>query len=193
MDYLGHQLAVQEEKHVLRGVMRRRLAELTPAARHSRSEELVRRLTTLPLWKNARRVLLFAATASEPDIDLLWHKGLLGGKEGVYPIVVGQGLILQRVCDLEALHPVPPWSLREPVPDPGAQVALDAVDLALVPALAFDGRGGRLGRGGGFYDRLLATRRQHLPAAIGVGFGFQRIDPWPLAAHDELLDELVLG
>lgn len=193
MDHLDDQLAIQEKKHVLRGVMRRRLAVLAPASRLSHSEELVRRLIALPQWQNARRILLFAPTASEPDIDLLWHGGFLDGKECVYPIVVGRELILQRVDALEALRPVLPWNLREPVPDPRVQVTLDTVDLMLVPALAFDGSGGRLGRGGGFYDRLLATRREHRPATIGVGFAFQQIDPWPLAAHDESLDGVVLG
>ena len=66
------------------------------------------------------------------------------------------------------------------------------LDLVLVPGLAFDAAGGRLGRGGGFYDRLLATRDPERTRLVGVGFTFQLLaEELPHAAHDVRLDGLI--
>ena len=79
--------------------------------------------------------------------------------------------------------------LREPLLRAAREAALDDCDLVLVPGLAFDATGGRLGRGGGFYDRLLAARDPARTRLIGVGFAFQCLEqPLPLAAHDVKLD-----
>lgn len=87
---------------------------------------------------------------------------------------------------------------RHGVPEPaaGEAVSPDALSAILVPGLAFDLRGGRLGRGGGFYDRYL----DHLeprgeaasrPTLIGVCFGVQLVERVPLEAHDHRVDRLV--
>ena len=190
----GHfENSIEEEKQALRQIMRRRLAGLDPSARRACSAGLIEQLTALPIWQRARRVLLFAPMPSEPDMDRLWLGGHLEDKECVYPRVVGHGLALYRVDELEELRPAPPWNLREPVPHSSKRVSIEDVDLMLVPGLAFDARGGRLGRGGGFYDRLLATRQAGRPYAVGVCFEFQRQERLPLAPHDALLDGLIVG
>ena len=186
------EISVEEQKQALRQVMRRLLAGLDPSARRAGSEGLIEQLTALPIWQRARRVLLFAPMPSEPDIDRLWLGGHLEGKECVYPRVAGHELALYRVDKLEELRPTPPWNLREPVPHSSKRVSIETVDLMLVPGLAFDARGGRLGRGGGFYDRLLAARPAGGPLALGACFEFQRQERLPLALHDALLDGLVV-
>jgi 5-formyltetrahydrofolate cyclo-ligase len=191
LDEATAERAIEQEKHALRSTIRQRLAELDAVARRASGERLVARLTALPVWCHARSVLLFAPMSSEPDVDQLWHGDHLENKMGVYPAVSGQGLLLFRVHKLEDLRRVPPWNLRQPVPDPDKQVAIGAVDLILVPGLAFDMRGGRLGRGGGFYDRLLETRDPKRTVALGVCFEFQRVEHLPLAPHDALLDGVV--
>lgn len=66
--------------------------------------------------------------------------------------------------------------------------------LIVVPGLAFDREGHRLGRGGGYYDRLLSAERQKSPQAvsIGVGFDHQLIDEVPLEQHDQHVDMLCM-
>ena len=71
-------------------------------------------------------------------------------------------------------------------------VSVGEIDLLLIPGLAFDVRGGRLGRGGGYYDRLLATRAGGGAVAIGVCFEFQRVNRLPLAPHDALVDGIIV-
>jgi 5-formyltetrahydrofolate cyclo-ligase len=82
---------------------------------------------------------------------------------------------------------------RYGVPSPpteAAPEALGAGDLVLVPGLAFDGAGRRLGRGGGHYDRALAAAEEGT-VAIGVGYEFQRVDAVPVEPHDVALDAVV--
>lgn len=179
-----------QRKNMLRAAMRRQ-ALLDPAERAERSRRVVRQLVQMPAWAAARRVLLFAPLPVEPDIDLLWGGDALAGKQCAYPRVEGVAMRLYYVNGLDELEPTR-WGLREPSPHAAREAALADIDLALVPGLAFDAAGGRLGRGGGFYDRLLAERTAKT-RLIGVGFVFQQVDgTLPLAPHDVGLDEIVV-
>ena len=80
-------------------------------------------------------------------------------------------------------------------PDPGRceLVAPDQIDLAIIPGVAFDPETKlRLGRGGGFYDRLLADAN-FKATTIGVGFSLQSYKKLPTESHDQALDEIVFG
>jgi 5-formyltetrahydrofolate cyclo-ligase len=77
------------------------------------------------------------------------------------------------------------------IPMPAADAAEIVPEIVLVPLLAFDRHGHRLGYGGGYYDRTLAgLRAQHLVFAIGVGFAFQEMDAVPIALGDQRLDAI---
>ena len=84
-----------------------------------------------------------------------------------------------------------PYGILEPV---GPQVPLSSVDLVVVPALAYDRRGHRLGYGGGFYDRCLRAlgeARGGEFVAVGLGHGWQLVDELPAEAHDIPLQVIV--
>ncbi len=168
--------------------MRQRLAALPSAERAERSERVVRRVVALPAWREASRVLLFAPLPVEPDIDFLWAGDAPNGKQFAYPRVEGVTMRLYYINGLDELEPTR-WGLREPPPRAAREAELDDFDLVLVPGLAFDAVGGRLGRGGGFYDRLLSARDPAWTRLVGVGFAFQCLEQaLPLAAHDVRLD-----
>ena len=178
-------------KDNLRAAMRRRLAAAIPAERGERSHRLACRLVELPAWRTAATVLLFAPLPSEPDLDLLWQVGALAGKQVAYPRVDGTTMRLYHVASPDELEPTR-WGLREPPLRAEREEMLDDVSLALVPGLAFDAAGRRLGRGGGFYDRLLARRDPAKTRVIGVGFAFQVSgEPLPTAAHDIRMDAIL--
>ena len=181
---------VSQRKETCRAAMRRRLGALDPVQREARSRRIVRRIVEMPGWREASRVLLFAPLPVEPDLDLLWRDGALADKQAAYPRVAGVTMRLYYTEGLEELEPTR-WGLREPPPRAAREAALDDFDLVLVPGLAFDAAGGRLGRGGGFYDRLLSTRDPARTRLVGVGFAFQCLGrPLPLAAHDVRLDAI---
>ncbi len=178
--------ALFEQKNALRAAMRERLARLTPDERAERSARLVANLAAQPAWEPARRILLFAPLPAEPDIDGLWTGDALAGKECAYPRVTGTVMRLyfvEGVGELEETR----WGLREPVPAAAREADIRDFDLVLVPGLAFDPTGGRLGRGGGFYDRLLSGRSAR-SRVVGVGFECQRVPGLTLAPHDALMD-----
>jgi 5-formyltetrahydrofolate cyclo-ligase len=174
---------VSVAKQALRARHRARLDLLAPDERRERSANLVARLLELPVWKAARRVLLFAPLAGEPNLDLLWAGSELAGKQCAYPRVLEQGQMhLLAVRTLGDLQPTR-WGLREPLSEGADPVALEVMDLVLVPGLAFDEQGARLGRGGGFYDRLLAAKSA-ATRTMGVAFAFQIEAKLPLESHD---------
>ena len=83
------------------------------------------------------------------------------------------------------------WGFREPPLRAAREVTLDDLDLVLVPGLAFDAASNRLGRGGGFYDRLLAARTSERTRLVGVCFAFQVLaQALPLAEQDVRMDAL---
>jgi len=78
-----------------------------------------------------------------------------------------------------------------PEPDPAApEVALDDVAVMILPGLAFDGGGRRLGTGGGYYDELLAAPARR-PLLIGLAFDFQVVERCPAAEHDRRVDRVI--
>ena len=178
--------ALFEQKDALRARMRQELARLTPEERRDRSARLVARLAAQPAWEAAQRVLLFAPLPAEPDLDLLWLGDALEDKECAYPRVAGPAIRLYFVGHVEELEPTR-WGLREPAPVAAREADIRDFDVVLVPGLAFDQGGGRLGRGGGFYDRLLAERGPR-SVVLGIGFDFQRVPELPRAPHDALMD-----
>lgn len=111
----------------------------------------------------------------------------------------GHHIALPRV-DKNALPPVMSfhhWHMGSPlcsgafgIEEPNGDLMIP--ELMLVPLLAFDRSGARLGRGGGFYDRYLEqARRTHNLCAIGVGFDAQEVEKCPTESHDQPLDAIV--
>ena len=178
--------ALYERKNALRAEVRARLTTMDPDEHRERSRQLVIRLRELPSLRFSRRVLLFAPLPTEPDIDPLWSFGALADKRCAYPRVEGMETRLYYVRGLSELEPTR-WGLREPSQLAAREADLRDLDAVLVPGLAFNKDGVRLGRGGGFYDRLLANRNKRL-VMVGVCFATQRMDELPSAPHDVLMD-----
>ncbi len=102
----------------------------------------------------------------------------------------------ERCLDLYAVHDLDTqlapgvWEIREPVPERCEPVAPESIDFALVPGLGFDARGGRLGYGGGFYDRLLGRLRSTTPR-VAAAFSAQITKSVPMGATDQYVDLIV--
>lgn len=134
-----------------------------------------------------RTIATFSALPGEPDLSDLPR--LHRDRRWVYPRVVGDALVFHIVenpaTDLERGT----FGILEPSPAL-AVVPVDAIDAFLCPGLAFDGRGGRLGRGKGFYDRMLSTARPNA-LKVGVCFSDQIVpDTFP-EGHDIPMDEII--
>src|SRR5438128_1142763 len=174
-------------KAELRKKIRAQLLQITPDEHAEKSRRICEAIAREPAWQAARTVCLFAAQATEPDIELLWDSG--AGKKICYPRVNESRLDLIAVSERATLAESR-WKLREPPHAPEHLVALEKIDLLLVPGIAFSRDGGRLGRGGGFYDRLIADARLRA-RKIGVCFDVQLLPGLPREAHDKEVDEIV--
>jgi len=169
-----------EIKKRLRTELRSSLAKVSPDTQRTEAREIVSAIIARPDWAGSRCVLLFHALADEPDLSDLWR--LAGERRLLLPRVDGDGLALHVVADPAGLLPGK-WGVLEPDPTLHPRVPVSAPDLALVPGLAFTQAGDRLGRGAGFYDRLLASPGFRA-ATIGVCFRVQLVPHLPREPHD---------
>jgi 5-formyltetrahydrofolate cyclo-ligase len=162
---------------------------LSPANRTAFSQRITDALVALPEYRRAAVVLAYMSMGAEFETDTFVRRVLADCKTLLLPRVnrVLRRLDLYAVGDLD--HDLAPgvWGIREPMPE-RCQTATADVDFVLVPGLAFDVRGGRLGYGGGFYDRLLAA----LPAVrVAAAFSAQIVEAVPMSAHDQYVDLIV--
>jgi len=175
-------------KQQFRAEARERLAALTPAERRDGSLRIARRIESAPGFARAAGVLGFVPLPSEPDLGPL----LLAAAARRLVAVPRWDAATGEYAPAQVL-PGDAWVKGPdgvPEPSPSApRIGWERLDLILVPGLAFDRRGWRLGRGGGYYDRLLA----HAPLARrwGVAFDPQLVAEVPLEPHDVKLDTLV--
>lgn len=170
--------AVAIQKRRLRTDLRAVLRGMTAASR-------ARQSALIQAWLAPRVatgvILAFAPLPEEVD---LWPtlSTLAASGRLLLPRVGGDHtLTLHRVHSLDLLCEGA-MRLREP-PAGTPEVSPDAVDLVLVPGLAFTPEGARLGRGGGMFDRFLAGLGAHV-VTIGVGFSEQRLASLPCEPHD---------
>lgn len=170
---------MSDEKTALRAAMRK-IAE-TRGDTAGLSMHLAARLREWEAWQSSASVAGFSSLPGEPDLLDPWPQD----KRIALPRVVGEELAFHWVSGPAELTPGR-FGVLEPAA--GAAVAVAAFDLILVPGLAFDSRGRRLGRGKGCYDRFLSSA-QGLRA--GVCFDDQIVSGVPAEPHDARVDFLV--
>ncbi len=150
------------------------------------SEDIVRKLQGMTESRNVRTVMAYWPLPDEVDIRLLINWLVEQGKHVVLPKVTGdETMELRRYVSQEDLIEGAFHILE---PNGELFTDFDIVDVALVPGMAFDAAGHRLGRGRGYYDRFLAAH----PALkkIGVCFPFQRVAEVPTEGHDICMNEV---
>jgi len=160
------------------------LRAMSDVVRAEKSAKICEHIAGLAEWSVAGCAGLFAGLRGEPAVAGLCGGGKLCG----YPRVEGDELGFYEIVDVGDLV-AGAFGVREP--GAGARrIEVAALEVLLVPGLAFDETGMRLGRGGGFYDRLLALPdlRARL---VGVCFEVQVLPELPVEAHDRAVDAVV--
>jgi len=180
---------IREAKRALRQQICTELSRLRPAERAAASAQARARLAAQPLWQTAQWVLFFAPMPEELDVWPLLAEALSAGKQVALPRFVAETRVYEAcsIQDLELDLQVGHFGIREPNRR-CARLSSIRLDLILVPGVAFDLRGGRLGRGKGYYDRLLQELQG---TTCGVAFDQQVVEAIPLAPHDARLDCLL--
>ena len=175
-------LESNSEKAELRRRLRAAVKALTQSEREeasARARDLLRRQ---PAWQRAQAILFYAPTAGELDLSPMLDEALQAGKAVALPRFVSETGTYQAVQISNYEGGCAPGKFG--ILEPGAHcrpVSLKRLDLALAPGLGFDLSGRRLGRGQGFYDRLLAGIAG---AKCGVAFDQQVVGHLPAQRHD---------
>lgn len=174
------------QKTLIRAQMKQFLAGITPEERHRRSLAACRLLSETKHFRNAQLIMMFLSMDSEIETSTI---ALAAWKEGKSIAVPRTDWETRRMDPVEInsletnMQTAGPGtiSVREPVG--GKVVPLDMIDLVVVPGLAFDRKGYRVGRGKGFYDRFLA-RKEFKGARCALCYHEQVIDSVPYEPHD---------
>lgn len=178
---------IKSEKRALRRVLRQRLGNLDATLRQAEGAWVCRELLAMVEVQAAATVMAYWAMPNELPVDGFVEACVAQGKRVVLPEVVGDDLELHEYTGRECLREVPPYGILEPHGTPS--VAPEEVEVVVVPGVAFDAAGGRLGHGKGFYDRLFPRMQQAL--LLGVCLSCQVVDRVPREAHDRLMDRVV--
>jgi 5-formyltetrahydrofolate cyclo-ligase len=177
---------VEQQKSELRLAMRQTLAMMAEEKRKSDAKKLCLNLKTQPFFRNARSILFFASLSEEPDLWPLLNDVLATDKMVALPCfdADNQKYHPRRVKDIHVEILSGKYGIREPAPTCIA-MPLDDLDLVLVPGVAFDSRGHRLGRGKGFYDQMLQDFKGK---KVGIAFAEQIVDAVPAETNDVKMD-----
>jgi 5-formyltetrahydrofolate cyclo-ligase len=180
-----------------RGQLRRQLRAarraLSRSQQHRAARDLYRQLVQHPMFRRARHIALYLPSDSEIDPQPLMRAAQKRGKATYLPVLNAwpkTKMVFQRVRAGEALRPN-----RFKIPEPRAnrhrQRKVWALDLILLPLVGFDPHGGRLGMGGGFYDRSLAYRalrtQPQKPQLLGLAHECQKVEKLAMATWDVAL------
>ncbi len=172
---------VTTQKKLVRQQLRELIAKMSPADRERGSIAACALIRDQPLWNDALSVFFYSPLPGELDITPLVSHALDAGKVVLFP-----KFDLQTQCYLpyRVLHSDELIVAKYGIKEPGERCnpySLKQLDLTLVPALGFDLFGRRLGRGRGFYDRLLV---EVSGAKCGVAFDEQIVNEVPIESHD---------
>lgn len=169
------------------------------ARRNSISQEEVaeksaliqRRVMELPVYKESKAIALYAGFNNEVLTSLLFGDALKEGKRVLFPCIRKErkDLIFVAVEGMDELE-LGPFGIWAPPYNDGMEDCADEAGLLLIPGVAYDPRGGRVGYGGGFYDRTL-QRLVKKPFIMAPAYEFQVLDEVPVLPHDVRVDAIV--
>ncbi len=183
-----------EAKQLLRERMRGMLSSVSEEEALSAGGRISEALQLSPEWHRARRIALYSSLPGEVDTGPIWDAARRASKSVLFPRVIPG-------TQLEFATVEQPGQLRAGrfnVLEPNHECPVSRLDertLVLVPGLAFDRRGGRLGRGAGYYDRALSHASKsvmadatHRPLRFGIGFELQIVSSVPMGRYDVRMD-----
>ena len=170
----------KEEKQRLRAVIRGMEKTLSAKYKASSSAAICAHIMGMAEYQNAETVFCFVGRANEIDTTPLLTDALAAGKRLCVPLCVDKGTMeLRQITSLSQLISGS-YGIQEPPAD-APLIAIDDVDLSIIPCLTCDHGGKRLGHGGGYYDRFLSSYRS---AAVMVCRERLIREELPVEPHD---------
>lgn len=182
--------SLQADKKKMRDVILRQRDAMSPAARSSASRAIIEKICALPQYGTAKVVLTYMGFGTEIDTQPFFERIVNDGKTAVLPRVdrATQTLILHSARSMPELI-TSKYGILEPGTD-APTVAISNIDFVLMPGVAFDRNGNRLGYGRGYYDKLVSTANPAL-ARVAAGFSCQIVESVPVGPHDKKVDCII--
>jgi 5-formyltetrahydrofolate cyclo-ligase len=180
-------------KSLLRRAVLKRRDAMDAGTRATLSRAIVDDIVELDGYRQSGVVLAYSSFGCELQTAEFVRRVLDDGKTLVFPRVNRERRLLDLhevrdpARDLEAGT----WGIREPRPGRCPRVESEAIDFVIVPGVAFDPRGGRLGYGGGYYDRFLADCSTSCPLLVAGAFEIQVVEEVPVEEHDALMNLII--
>ncbi|MBI5197452.1 MAG: 5-formyltetrahydrofolate cyclo-ligase [Nitrospirae bacterium] len=161
--------------------------------RLEKSRRIEERLLALTPYHEAATLHLYLATRSEVMTEGMVRASLARGKRVVVPVVNSsrQGIELSEIRDYDRELSPGYRGILEPVPSARRPVSMEQLDLMVLPLVAFDSRGHRIGYGAGYYDKLLSGIRGDRPVLVGLAYEMQEVENIAEEAHDVSMDWIV--
>jgi len=178
------------DKECLRVKLQKSLLEMSEEERGVKSQKACKNLFSTPQFQKAATIMMYLSLPHEVDTSEAVLYSWQLGKTVVMPRISWQQrhMIPVKISSLETGFSTSASGLRNPVT--GIPIPIEEIDLVVAPALGFDRKGNRLGRGGCFYDRFFAHEQFHAPRC-GFAFAEQLVESVPVAEHDEPVDFIV--
>jgi 5-formyltetrahydrofolate cyclo-ligase len=156
----------------------------------ARSIKIKHRLFTTRWYQEACTILFYVSYDNEVNTHEMIQESLLRGKNIIVPktdtrkksLILSKVLCWDDLCSGE-------YSILEPKKDCVREVLLSSIDLCVMPGIAFDCNGNRVGHGGGYYDRLFQTKC--VAHRIGLAFEFQIVPHIPVEKHDVKVEKIL--
>ena len=174
------------EKKDLRAFVRTKKRAMTPAQVEAASARLAEKLFRHPAYQAAKSLYGYLSYNQEVCTEQILRRAQADGKRVAVPKVYGEEMRFLWLNDLKQVAPGA-YGIPEPVAD--EPVAMDETALVLMPGLAFDPEGQRIGYGGGFYDKFLAGEPGH--PTIALCYPFQVFPHLETEAHDLPVDTVI--
>lgn len=188
--------ALGESKKALREKMKALRDAIPQETRNAENKTLTEMILQTELYQKAKWILTYVSFGSEVDTTALIQKAFKDGKHVFVPCIRNHTM---DFYEIENLHDLTPGTMQIPEPDPNPakkfpyeiHLSLDRAEecAVFVPGLAFDKKCGRIGYGGGYYDRFLGTFRKKM--AVGLCYTEQIVDEVPMGENDVQPDLVV--
>lgn len=164
--------------------------ELLKSEVKKKSLQIQHHLFSLQWYRTAQTILFYVSYDNEVDTHDMIRESLMNGKTVLVPKTDTQKktICVSKLLSWDDLSPCA-YSILEPREDCIREVPVSSIELLIVPGVAFDLHGNRIGHGMGYYDRLLKTTFQ--AHSIGLAFEYQILTSLPAEEHDEKVEMIV--
>jgi len=175
------------DKKALRREIGEKKRALSEAQIEARSRMLADRLFATEQYRQCKSLYAYLSFNQEVRTSPIIERAWADGKRVAVPKVIGRGMVFIWIDSFDNLAPQGAYNITEPIED--GPVADDATALVLMPGLAFDREGRRVGYGGGYYDRFLEKEPDH--PLVALCYDFQLVDHLEVEAHDVPVDVVI--